>query len=87
MSPCIPPEITDNIISAVALDDYTAAKLKSHTLAMCALVCRAWLPKSRAQLFEDICVPDERTYDLLVERVVRSETMSPYLAFVNRLYL
>ncbi|RPD55712.1 hypothetical protein L227DRAFT_475000, partial [Lentinus tigrinus ALCF2SS1-6] len=79
MSPYIPPEITDAIISA--MDPFYDA----HTLAMCALVCRAWLPRSRVKLFEAIRIRDGRTYNLLVERVVHSETMTPYLTSVNRL--
>ncbi|RPD75691.1 hypothetical protein L226DRAFT_52137 [Lentinus tigrinus ALCF2SS1-7] len=47
-----------------------------RTLAVCALVCRAWLPKSRAKLFEAIYIRNQRSYDLLVERVVHSETRS-----------
>ncbi|RPD55306.1 hypothetical protein L226DRAFT_205774 [Lentinus tigrinus ALCF2SS1-7] len=87
MPPYIPPEITDTIISSVALNPYYHGlrPTRSHTLAMCALVCRTWLPRSRARLFEDICIQDQRTYDLLFERVVRSETMSPYLAFAKSL--
>ncbi|RPD76083.1 hypothetical protein L226DRAFT_396460 [Lentinus tigrinus ALCF2SS1-7] len=54
---------------------------------MCALVCRAWLPRSRAKLFEDIHINNSRTYNLLVDRVVHSETMSLYLAPVNSLHL
>ncbi|RPD52591.1 hypothetical protein L227DRAFT_617703 [Lentinus tigrinus ALCF2SS1-6] len=86
MPPYIPPEITDAIISDVALEDDNV-RLRSHTLAMCALVCRAWLPRSRDKLFEDIRIRGERTYDLLVERVLHSEIMSPFLASVNTLYL
>ncbi|RPD59218.1 hypothetical protein L226DRAFT_102137 [Lentinus tigrinus ALCF2SS1-7] len=78
MPPYIPTEITDAIVSAVH---------GAHTLAMCALVCRAWLPRSRAKLFTYIRIQDEQTYTLLVERVVRAETMSPYLASVNSFYL
>ncbi|RPD55763.1 hypothetical protein L226DRAFT_446451, partial [Lentinus tigrinus ALCF2SS1-7] len=81
MSPYIPPEITDDIISAMD------AHLDAHTLAMCALVCQGWLPKSRATLFEVVQIHDECTYNLLVERVVWSETMSPYLGLVNSLSL
>ncbi|RPD55735.1 hypothetical protein L227DRAFT_299761 [Lentinus tigrinus ALCF2SS1-6] len=91
MPPSMPPEITDAIISGVALDDYwnSPRPSRSHTLAMCALVCRSWLPRSRAELFGVFYIEHERTYDLLVERVVRSqETMlSPYLASVNSLDL
>ncbi|RPD55714.1 hypothetical protein L226DRAFT_307181 [Lentinus tigrinus ALCF2SS1-7] len=88
MPPYIPPEITDDIISAVAFNRYYGiGPSRTHTLAMCALVCRAWLPRSRVELFEDIPILDERTYDLLVERVLRSETMSRYLTSVNSLVL
>ncbi|RPD61349.1 hypothetical protein L227DRAFT_652628 [Lentinus tigrinus ALCF2SS1-6] len=89
----IPPEIIDDIISAVSVDRdrypgyYTLAKMCAHTLAMCALVCRAWLPRSRARLFEVICIRNQHSYDMLVERVVWSETMSKYLPSVNSLYL
>ncbi|RPD55739.1 hypothetical protein L226DRAFT_576346 [Lentinus tigrinus ALCF2SS1-7] len=88
MPPYMPPEITDTIISAVPLDRYPGFRpSRTHTLAMCALVCRAWLPRSRVELFKNIPIREEHTYDLLVERVLHSETMSPYLASVDRLVL
>ncbi|RPD68514.1 hypothetical protein L226DRAFT_576328 [Lentinus tigrinus ALCF2SS1-7] len=88
MPPYIPPEITDTIISAVPLVPYrTFRPSLSHTLAMCALVCRAWLPRSRIELFENILIRDDHTYDLLVERVLHSVTMSPNLASVDSLRL
>ncbi|RPD55747.1 hypothetical protein L226DRAFT_341532 [Lentinus tigrinus ALCF2SS1-7] len=88
MPPYMPREITDTIISAVPLEHYYDYRpSRTHTLAMCALVCRAWLPRSRVELFKDILILDEHTYDLLVERVLHSETMSRYLASVNSLGL
>ncbi|RPD75544.1 hypothetical protein L226DRAFT_47778 [Lentinus tigrinus ALCF2SS1-7] len=69
----IPPEITDTIIAAVE---------HRHTLAMCALVCRDWLPASRTKLFRDIVIDHSLSYALLVERVLHSETMSAYLSSV-----
>ncbi|RPD75678.1 hypothetical protein L226DRAFT_51599 [Lentinus tigrinus ALCF2SS1-7] len=78
----IPPEITDDVISAAALTDIIGFP-DTHTLAMCALVCRTWLPRSRAKLFETIYIGNQRRYNLLVERVLHSETMSRYLASVN----
>ncbi|RPD61414.1 hypothetical protein L227DRAFT_68325 [Lentinus tigrinus ALCF2SS1-6] len=84
MSPYIPPEITDAIISAVDVDLYNTGE---RTLTMCALVCRAWLPRSRTKLFEAIYIRNQRSYDLLVERFVRSETMSHYLTSVNSFYI
>ncbi|RPD55752.1 hypothetical protein L226DRAFT_341174 [Lentinus tigrinus ALCF2SS1-7] len=88
MPPYIPPEITDAIISGIPLVPYrTFRPSRTHTLAMCALVCRAWLPRSRVELFEDIAIKDDYTYDLLVERVLHSETMSRYLTSVDSLGL
>ncbi|RPD55744.1 hypothetical protein L226DRAFT_341847 [Lentinus tigrinus ALCF2SS1-7] len=89
MPPSIPPEITDTIISAVPLERYYPIRppSRTHTLAMCALVCRAWLPRSRVELFEDITIEDDHIYDLLVERVLHSETMSRYLTSVDSLAL
>ncbi|RPD75689.1 hypothetical protein L226DRAFT_52127 [Lentinus tigrinus ALCF2SS1-7] len=84
MSPYIPPEITTAIISAVDVDLYNTGE---RTLTMCALVCRAWLPRSRTKLFEAIYIRNQRNYDLLVERFVRSETMSHYLTSVNSFYI
>ncbi|RPD69476.1 hypothetical protein L226DRAFT_526628 [Lentinus tigrinus ALCF2SS1-7] len=76
MPPHIPPEITDAIISAV--DD-------PHTLTRCALVCRDWLPASRANLFKDIRITNGRSYALLVERVLHSEHMGQYLTSARSL--
>ncbi|RPD61425.1 hypothetical protein L227DRAFT_68629 [Lentinus tigrinus ALCF2SS1-6] len=83
----IPPEITDAIISAVASEDMFVDGARTHTLAMCALVCRAWLPRSRAKLFEVVWISNQRSYDLLVERVLRSETMSRYPTSVNGFHI
>ncbi|RPD61398.1 hypothetical protein L227DRAFT_67699 [Lentinus tigrinus ALCF2SS1-6] len=83
--PYIPPEVTDDIISAVAVDE--CSQRRAHTLAMCALVCRDWLPRSRAKLFEYICIEDQRSYDLLVQRIARSETMVQYLTSVTTLHI
>ncbi|RPD55755.1 hypothetical protein L226DRAFT_446423, partial [Lentinus tigrinus ALCF2SS1-7] len=88
MPPYMPPEITDAIISGIPLVPYrTFRPSLSHTLAMCALVCRAWLPRSRVELFKYIPIEDDHTYDLLVKRVLHSETMSRYLASVDSLAL
>ncbi|RPD69131.1 hypothetical protein L226DRAFT_307501 [Lentinus tigrinus ALCF2SS1-7] len=89
MPPYMPPEITDTIISAVPLERYypIIRPSRTHTLAMCALVCRAWLPRSRVELFKHIPIEDDHTYDLLVERVLHSETMSRYLTSVDSLAL
>lgn len=45
--PTLPQEIIDEIIDRVAeADDY-----RRTAIAVCTLICRAWLPKSRIHLF------------------------------------
>ncbi len=75
MSEIFPPELTDRIIGFVDILDKT-------TLCNCALVCHEWLPASRHALFRRIDVADG-TFELLVSRVLHSESIRPYLAGVR----
>ena len=73
----LPAELTDLIIASVSATD-------RQTLLSCALVCRAWLPASRHRLFAHLIIRDSKTCDLLVNRVLRSDDMKPYLATATR---
>ncbi|TFK85657.1 hypothetical protein K466DRAFT_180777 [Polyporus arcularius HHB13444] len=75
MSETCPLELTDRIISFVDI-------LDKATLCNCALVCHSWLPASRHALFRRIDVADG-TVELLVSRVLHSESVRPYLAGVR----
>ncbi|TFK78597.1 hypothetical protein K466DRAFT_438203, partial [Polyporus arcularius HHB13444] len=49
------------------------------TLLSCSLVCSAWLPASRHQLFQELYINSPKRYDLLVSRVLHSEKMRIHL--------
>jgi hypothetical protein len=55
----LPPELTDAIINLLHADH--------ETLALCALVCRSWVPASRRHLFSDVSISpnDSRVLELL----------------------
>ena len=73
MPPYLPGETTDTIIRAVPEWD-------KSTLCSCSLVCHAWLPASRIRLFAEINIKcSAEKYHLLVDRVLRSDYMRPYL--------
>ena len=73
----LPPELTDRIIRDV----------DHRTLPACALVCHSWIPASRYALFREARVRNSTSYDLLVSRVLLSESMRPYLSFVRKMKL
>ncbi|RPD58920.1 hypothetical protein L226DRAFT_109924 [Lentinus tigrinus ALCF2SS1-7] len=77
--PDLPGEITDRIISNVWPD--------IRSLLNCALVCSRWLPASRHHLFAELRSPSKKSYDLLVSRVLHSESMRPCLASVRSVEL
>ncbi|KAI0703660.1 hypothetical protein C8T65DRAFT_255766 [Cerioporus squamosus] len=72
----LPAEITDIIISYV--DD-------GGTLCRCMLVCRAWTPASRANLFEEIAIEKSSSYTTCLCNgsfiPMRSRRISPPHAF------
>ncbi|TFK84962.1 hypothetical protein K466DRAFT_448265, partial [Polyporus arcularius HHB13444] len=57
------------------------------TLLDCSLVCRAWLPASRHQLFQKLDIDTPERYDLLVSRVLHSEKMRIHLLSVRSVVL
>lgn len=70
----LPPEITDMIISLVN---------SPKSLCNCALVCHDWLPASRCRLFYRTCVRTARSYDLLITRIARNESMGLWLGWMH----
>ena len=74
----VPPEIIDEIIARVWPN--TEARV-------CALVCRDWLPASRRRLLHTVSLWTPGKYSLFMSRVVRAETLRPYLSSVRRLTL
>ena len=76
----LPEEMIVCIIDLVPLED-------KRTLYSCALVCRSWFLITRPKLFLDILLDSRRTIDLLVQRVLRSDELNPYLATTRFLRL
>ena len=75
----LPPEITDKIIAQVWPD--------TNTLSTCALVCSAWLTASRYHLYRKIVLRHDKPerYQLLIDRVLRSETSASLLTLLHHL--
>ena len=82
MPPYLAGEITDAIICAVP-------ELEKDTLCSCSLVCHAWLPASRIRLFVELynITSHSEKYQLLVDRVLRSDKMRPYLGMTRSITL
>ena len=78
MGASVPPELVYIILSFIPSGD-------KKTLCACTLVCQAWIPMSRERLFEDLLLSSRTELDLLVDRVLRSETMKPWLTHVARI--
>ena len=78
MGASVPPELIYIILSFIPSGD-------KKTLCACTLVCQAWIPMSRERLFEDLLLSSRTELDLLVDRVLRSETMKPWLVYVSRI--
>ncbi|RDX52179.1 hypothetical protein OH76DRAFT_196186 [Lentinus brumalis] len=83
--PTFPTELTDEIIAWIPAA-YKLVIERYSTLLCCSLVCSAWLPASRYQLFQELWIGTAERYDLLVSRVLRSENMRSYLLFVRKVY-
>ncbi len=75
--PRLPPELTDRIIQAV----------ERGTLPACALVCSSWLPASRYAMFRFVHIWSSVSYELLVSRVLSSESMKHHLPDVRKMVL
>lgn len=71
-TPVFPNELVDMIIDN-AVDDL-------DLLASCALVCRAWVPRSRRHLFRSLLVTSENAKQLL------ELAKSPYASIFNHIY-
>ncbi|PIL29006.1 hypothetical protein GSI_09053 [Ganoderma sinense ZZ0214-1] len=78
MPPFLPCELTDIIIFHV--DD-------ANSLCSCSLVCHDWVAASRHCLFSDAHMLSPSQYDALVNRVLRSESMYPWLSSMRTLEL
>ncbi|KAI0692594.1 hypothetical protein C8T65DRAFT_586517, partial [Cerioporus squamosus] len=79
--PSLPTELTDEIIAWIPLVCKEVDRYP--TLLVCSLVCWAWVPASRHQLFHELIIENPEQYDLLVARVLHSEKMRGYLRFVR----
>ena len=78
MVPHLPGEIIDIIISHVE---------DASSLCSCSLVCHTWVAASRHRLFGDAHIVSPSQYDILVNRVLRSEPMYPWLSSMHTLEL
>ncbi len=85
--PTFPTELFEEIIAwtpAVCLWDHQE---RYSTLLSCSLVCSAWLPASRHNLFQTLYIETPERYDLLVSRVLHSEKMRINLLSVRTVTL
>ncbi len=84
--PTFPRELTDEIIAWIPIvcDRVIYNERETYrTLLSCSLVCSAWLPASRHQLFLMLHINTPERYDLLVSRVLHSEKMRIHLLSVR----
>ncbi|TFK80073.1 hypothetical protein K466DRAFT_605639 [Polyporus arcularius HHB13444] len=84
--PVFPTELTDEIIACIPVV-CSGTRERYPTLLCCSLVCSAWLPASRHQLFQELYIDTPVRYDLLVSRVLHSEEMRLYLPSVRTVQL
>ena len=82
--PQIPQEIIDTIINYVTDDSLNQ---RNETLLQCALVCRDWLPTSRSQLLNFVDLTSARAYNSIVDNVLQSSRMRPYLVSTKSAWL
>ncbi len=85
-----PLELTDEIIAWIPVvwdGAWYAQRERYRTLLDCSLVCSAWLPASRHQLFQKLYIDTPERYDLLVSRVLHSEKMRIHLLSVRSVVL
>ena len=82
--PQIPPEIIDTIINHVTDDSFNK---RNETLLKCALVCRDWLPTSRSQLVNFVDLTSARAYNSIVDNVLQSSRMRPFLVSTKSAWL
>ncbi|RDX52188.1 hypothetical protein OH76DRAFT_196638 [Lentinus brumalis] len=80
--PTFPTELFEQIIAWIP-DVCHGSHEEDHALLTCSLVCSAWLPASRRQLFQTLYIKTPERYDLLVSRVLHSEKMRIYLLSVR----
>ncbi|KAI0915928.1 hypothetical protein AcV5_003399 [Taiwanofungus camphoratus] len=77
MIPYLPPEVTDYIIDFLWYD--------FRTLYNCALVCHAWLPRSRLYLQPSLYIRDRSEFDAVVDDVLHDQRMWPYYDHIQSL--
>ncbi len=85
-----PTELTEEIIAwvlVVCTHKWNKITHQNQTLLSCCLVCRAWLPASRHQLFQTLHIDTPERYDLLVSAVLHSEKMRIHLLSVRTVAL
>ncbi|RDX52173.1 hypothetical protein OH76DRAFT_195565 [Lentinus brumalis] len=84
--PTFPTELFEEIIAWIPhlCDDLHETY---RALLRCSLVCSAWLPVSRHQLFQRLLIDTPERYDLLVSRVLHSEKMRINLLSVRTVQL
>ncbi|TFK80074.1 hypothetical protein K466DRAFT_504522, partial [Polyporus arcularius HHB13444] len=85
--PTFPTELTDEIITWIPAVCLNRVQERYRTLLSCALVCSAWLPASRYQLFQELHIDTPERYDLLVSRVLHSEKMRTHIMSVRQVAL
>ena len=71
MLPYLPPELIDNIIEQIQIED-------RETLAACSLTCRAWAPIAQSKYFRKL------TFRLATPGFLRLIHASPHIALLPR---
>ncbi|OCH88390.1 hypothetical protein OBBRIDRAFT_90751 [Obba rivulosa] len=71
VGPTLPLELWDDVI------DYFGEPVDRPTLLSCALVCRAWLPRSRRHLFRTVYVRTSRQLRRLSRALDKSQDICP----------
>lgn len=77
LRPRVPVEVAENVIDQLA-DDHHESTLRS-----CALVCQAWLPRSRSRLFRTIHIVDLRALRSLHLILLSSSILPPLVQSVD----
>ncbi|RPD56784.1 hypothetical protein L226DRAFT_574134 [Lentinus tigrinus ALCF2SS1-7] len=77
LTPILPPELEDYIISFLRED--------SRTLCVCARVCKEWLTVCRTYLFDKVSFETPQAYASFVEQVLGSLRLQTSLEMVHRI--
>ncbi|RDX52163.1 hypothetical protein OH76DRAFT_195335 [Lentinus brumalis] len=85
--PTFPTELFEEIIAWIPAVCGWDLRVRYPTLLSCSLVCSAWLPASRHQLFQALDIDTPERYDLLVSRVLHWEKMRVNLLSVRTVVL